>query len=57
MADIIIYTASDVYKRLEVSDSTLRKYMEVLQRESYIVKKINVAEENIQSLTLWFLRN
>lgn len=38
MADVI-YTASDVYKRLEISDSTLRKYMEVLQREGYTVKK------------------
>lgn len=35
----IIYTANDVYRRLEVSDSTLRKYTEVLQREGYIVKK------------------
>ncbi|PEY36643.1 hypothetical protein CN354_13990 [Bacillus cereus] len=39
MPDGIIYTASDVYKRLGVSDSTLRKYMEVLQREGYTVKK------------------
>ncbi|MGE7875364.1 DUF3967 domain-containing protein [Streptomyces venezuelae] len=38
MADII-YTASDVYKRLGISDSTLRKYMEVLLREGYTVKK------------------
>ncbi|WP_242224437.1 DUF3967 domain-containing protein [Bacillus cereus group sp. BfR-BA-01380] len=39
MTDVIIYTANDVYKRLEVSDSTLRKYTEVLQREGYTVKK------------------
>lgn len=40
MSDMkIIYTAKDVYSRLNVSDSTLRKYVEVLQRESYIIKK------------------
>ncbi|MFJ8531588.1 DUF3967 domain-containing protein [Bacillus sp. NPDC094106] len=40
MSDMkIIYTAKDVYSRLKVSDSTLRKYVEVLQRESYIIKK------------------
>ncbi|MGG3528695.1 hypothetical protein COM13_19290 [Bacillus pseudomycoides] len=40
MSDMkIIYTAKDVYSRLQVSDSTLRKYVEVLQRESYIIKK------------------
>ena len=39
MTDVIIYTASDVYKRLEVKDSTLRKYVEVLQREGYNIKK------------------
>jgi DNA-binding transcriptional MerR regulator len=39
MTDVIIYSASDVYKRLEISDSTLRKYMEVLQREGYAVQK------------------
>lgn len=39
MTDAIVYSASDVYKRLEISDSTLRKYMEVLQREGYTVKK------------------
>ncbi|WP_426940682.1 DUF3967 domain-containing protein (plasmid) [Bacillus mycoides] len=39
MTDEIIYTAKDVYNRLKVSDSTLRKYVEVLQRESYIIKK------------------
>jgi len=40
MSDMkIIYTAKDVYSRLRVNDSTLRKYVEVLQRESYIIKK------------------
>ncbi|EOP60940.1 hypothetical protein IKQ_06171 [Bacillus cereus VDM053] len=39
MTDEIIYTAKDVYSRLKVSDSTLRKYVEVLQRESYMIKK------------------
>ncbi|MED0958283.1 DUF3967 domain-containing protein [Bacillus paramycoides] len=40
MSDMkIIYTAKDVYSRLKVSDSTLRKYVEVLQRESYIIRK------------------
>lgn len=38
MADVI-YAASDVYKRLGIGDSTLRKYMEVLQREGYTVRK------------------
>lgn len=39
MANEIVYSASEVYKRLGISDSTLRKYMEVLQREGYTVKK------------------
>ncbi|MEX0416773.1 DUF3967 domain-containing protein [Bacillus sp. C30] len=39
MTDEIVYSASEVYKRLEISDSTLRKYMEVLQREGFTVKK------------------
>ncbi|MED1384192.1 DUF3967 domain-containing protein [Bacillus mycoides] len=40
MSDMkIIYTAKDVYSRLKVSDSTLRKYVEVLQRESYVIRK------------------
>ncbi|MBO1582551.1 DUF3967 domain-containing protein [Bacillus sp. XF8] len=39
MTDEIVYSASEVYKRLGISDSTLRKYMEVLQREGYTVKK------------------
>uniref|UniRef100_UPI003F491F5B DUF3967 domain-containing protein n=1 Tax=Bacillus multifaciens TaxID=3068506 RepID=UPI003F491F5B len=40
MSDMeIIYTAKEVYSRLEVSDSTLRKYVEILQRESYTIKK------------------
>lgn len=39
MTDEIIYSASEVYKRLGISDSTLRKYMEVLQREGFKVKK------------------
>ncbi|MED0902510.1 hypothetical protein CN327_18540 [Bacillus cereus] len=39
MTNEIIYTAKDVYSRLKVSDSTLRKYVEVLQRESYMIKK------------------
>ncbi|MEH7754781.1 DUF3967 domain-containing protein [Bacillus toyonensis] len=41
MTDEIVYSASEVYKRLEISDSTLRKYMEVLQREKFVVKKDN----------------
>ncbi len=39
MTDEIVYSASEVYKRLGISDSTLRKYMEVLQREGFAVKK------------------
>lgn len=39
MTDEIVYSASEVYKRLDISDSTLRKYMEVLQREGFTVKK------------------
>ncbi|MDZ5610202.1 DUF3967 domain-containing protein [Bacillus pseudomycoides] len=39
MTNEIVYSASEVYKRLGISDSTLRKYMEVLQREGFIVKK------------------
>lgn len=41
MTDEIVYSASEVYKRLGISDSTLRKYMEVLQREGFAVKKNN----------------
>jgi DNA-binding transcriptional MerR regulator len=41
MTDEIVYSASEVYKRLGISDSTLRKYMEVLQREGFVVKKDN----------------
>ena len=41
MTDEIIYSASEVYKRLGISDSTLRKYMEVLLREGFAVKKDN----------------
>ncbi|MGH0432084.1 DUF3967 domain-containing protein [Bacillus hominis] len=39
MTDEIVYSASEVYKRLGISDSTLRKYMEVLQREGFAVQK------------------
>ncbi|PEB19746.1 hypothetical protein COO08_05400 [Bacillus toyonensis] len=39
MTDEIVYSASEVYKRLGISDSTLRKYMEVLLREGFSVKK------------------
>lgn len=35
----ILYTANEVYGRLGVSGSTLRKYSDVLEREGYIVKK------------------
>lgn len=35
----IVYTANDVYNRLGVSGSTLRKYSDVLEREGYDVKK------------------
>lgn len=41
MTDEIVYSASEVYKRLGISDSTLRKYMEVLQREKFVVNKDN----------------
>ena len=41
MTDEIVYSASEVYKRLGISDSTLRKYMEVLSREGFTVKKDN----------------
>ncbi|OUB63560.1 DUF3967 domain-containing protein [Bacillus thuringiensis] len=41
MTDEIVYSASEVYKRIGISDSTLRKYMEVLQREGFVVKKDN----------------
>ncbi|MFD6509223.1 DUF3967 domain-containing protein [Bacillus sp. NPDC060175] len=41
MTDEIVYSASEVYKRLGISDSTLRKYMEVLLREGFAVKKDN----------------
>lgn len=41
MTNEIVYSASEVYKRLGISDSTLRKYMEVLQREGFAVKKDN----------------
>ncbi|MDZ4533889.1 DUF3967 domain-containing protein [Bacillus cereus] len=41
MTDEIVYSAGEVYKRLGISDSTLRKYMEVLQREGFTVKKDN----------------
>ncbi len=39
MTDEIVYSASEVYKRLGIRDSSLRKYMEVLQREGFVVKK------------------
>ncbi|MED0988104.1 DUF3967 domain-containing protein [Bacillus paramycoides] len=40
MADTeIVYTANEVYNRLGVSGSTLRKYSDVLEREGYDVKK------------------
>lgn len=35
----ILYTANEVYGRLGVSGSTLRKYSDVLEREGYVVKK------------------
>lgn len=35
----ILYTANEVYDRLGVKGSTLRKYSDVLEREGYIVKK------------------
>ncbi|MGE6599936.1 DUF3967 domain-containing protein [Bacillus proteolyticus] len=35
----ILYTANEVYGRLGVSGSTLRKYSDVLEREGYLVKK------------------
>ncbi|TKA00364.1 DUF3967 domain-containing protein [Bacillus thuringiensis] len=39
MTEELIYSASEVYKRLHISDSTLRKYMDVLHREGFRVKK------------------
>ncbi|PEF45180.1 hypothetical protein CON22_18025 [Bacillus cereus] len=42
MADIeIVYTANEVYSRLKVGGSTLRKYSDVLEREGYNIKKNN----------------
>lgn len=35
----IVYTANEVYGRLGVSGSTLRKYSDVLEREGYEVRK------------------
>lgn len=35
----IVYTSNEVYSRLGVSGSTLRKYSDVLEREGYDVKK------------------
>ncbi|MEC3226090.1 DUF3967 domain-containing protein [Bacillus thuringiensis] len=35
----IVYNANEVYSRLGVSGSTLRKYSDVLEREGYLVKK------------------
>ncbi|MFT4142003.1 MAG: DUF3967 domain-containing protein [Bacillus sp. (in: firmicutes)] len=35
----MLYTANEVYSRLGVSGSTLRKYSDVLEREGYEVKK------------------
>lgn len=35
----IVYTANEVYSRLGVSGSTLRKYSDVLEREGYEVRK------------------
>ncbi|EOP78894.1 DNA-binding protein [Bacillus cereus HuB4-4] len=35
----IVYNANEVYGRLGVSGSTLRKYSDVLEREGYLVKK------------------
>ncbi|HDX9631696.1 TPA: DUF3967 domain-containing protein [Bacillus cereus] len=35
----ILYNANEVYGRLGVSGSTLRKYSDVLEREGYVVKK------------------
>lgn len=35
----ILYTANEVYSRLGVGGSTLRKYSDVLEREGYEVKK------------------
>ncbi len=41
MTDEIVYSAIKVYKRLRISDSSLRKCMEVLQREKFTVKRDN----------------
>ncbi|PEA06298.1 hypothetical protein CON38_26935, partial [Bacillus cereus] len=35
----IVYTSNEVYSRLGVSGSTLRKYSDVLEREGYDVRK------------------
>ncbi|ETE90741.1 TPA: DUF3967 domain-containing protein [Bacillus thuringiensis] len=37
----VVYTSSEVYTRLGVSGSTLRKYSDVLEREGYDVRKNN----------------
>ncbi|BAR87728.1 merR superfamily protein (plasmid) [Bacillus thuringiensis serovar tolworthi] len=35
----VVYTSSEVYTRLGVSGSTLRKYSDVLEREGYDFRK------------------
>lgn len=39
MTDESVYSAIEVYKRLGISDNTLRKYMEVLQPVKFTIKK------------------
>ncbi len=53
----IVYTSNEVYSRLGVSGSTLRKYSDVLEREGYDVRRIVEGEENIQSLILYLLNS
>jgi DNA-binding transcriptional MerR regulator len=39
MADEVVFSPSDVRKRLEVKDSTLRKYLYIMEKEGYSIQK------------------
>lgn len=41
MTEEVIYSPADVRKQLDVKDSTLRKYVEILHREGYAITKDN----------------
>ncbi|CAM4407709.1 hypothetical protein BAMA111019_23510 [Bacillus manliponensis] len=53
----IIYTSSEVYNRLGISGSTLRKYMDVLSEKATQLKKIVMVEESTQNMTLFLLNS